>query len=119
MAVFLVAAGDPFSYEMDEQPFYDAVSDVSSDVFNFAADTRLAMQTETYSWGPRYFQWADSWLKASSDDSENVPLDMFVMLGIPLAYAPSFLVTVVPYTNPYTAAVAFPLDAYNIYRYLD
>ena len=27
--------------------------------------------------------------------------------------------TIAPYLNPWTAPVAFALDAYNIYRYLD
>ncbi len=124
MAVFLWAAGDPFNYEMDDQPFYDAVydtvSDVPSDVFTFAADTRLAMQTTTFGWGVSYTEWYGDFLRSiDTEDDRNMPLMAMLAIGIPVSFLPFGMMTVAPYFSPWTAPAAFALDAYNIYRYFD
>ena len=120
MAVFAWVAGDPFNYEMDETPFYDAIPDFPSNPFDFAADTRLAMQTETFSWGVDYANWltsTDMWASASKDAPENLPLHLMLSFSMALAFTPFMVVTMGPYFNPWTIGPAIVLDTYNIYRY--
>ena len=121
MAVFAWVAGDPFSYEMDETPFYDAVSDVPSDVFHAAADLRSSGQTMTFGWGVSYTKWVGQFMQDYDPDQDprNKPLNALLAIGIPLSFMPFGLMTVSPYFLPWTAPVAFALDAYNIYRYFD
>ena len=121
MAVFAWVAGNPFDQPMDEDPFYDAIRDLPSDVFGFASDTRLAMQTTTFGWGVDYASWltsTDMW--AFMDDAdENIPMHAMLTFSMALAFMPLMFVSVGPYFSPWTAPVAFALDAYNIYRYFD
>ncbi len=121
MAVFSIVHGNPFRTEMDEGPFYDAIRDLPSDVFAFAADTRLAMQTMTFGWGVDYAHWltsTDMWA-SMGDADENIPMHAMLTLSMPLAFMPFMFVAVGPYFSPWTAVPAFVLDAYNIYRYFD
>jgi len=131
MAVFAWVAGDPFTLQSQKDSsgvvesaivdtavdLFQSAYDPLVDLFHFAADTRLAVQTETYSWGPQYFDWFDAFAQDQTKASENLPIMLLLMAGIPLAYLPSVLVTIIPYTNPYTAVPALILDAYNIHQY--
>ncbi len=106
----------------------DAVDDpfdVSSDVFNYAADTRLAIQKTTFGWAGSYYDWSrgvwDSYppgeaIVFEEDWADNIVRSL-MLVGIPLAYLPFVAVTSVPYFGMWPVALA--LDAYNIYRYFD
>ena len=112
MAVFSVVAGDPFNYEMDETPFYHTVSDVSSDVFVFAADARLTSQTIAYSALTYRTYDVRRWITHGDTDPT---FEQWMEFGLIVSIVVA--ITIAPYLNPYTAAIAFALDAYNIYRY--
>ena len=123
MAVFSIAAGDPFSYEMDDSPFYDAVSDVSSDVFTFAADSRLRMQTIAYDALTYRTENVWKYLKMGDYPGYDAPMpsvEEWLIFGTAVVLTTALVVA--PYIGPWalvTGPVAFALDAYNLYRYFD
>lgn len=131
MAVFSVYSGDPFNYEMDDQPFYDAVStaatdvstsvlDVSSDVFVGLADVRRYSQQRAFDFGWWYTHYVlfDAIENVEEQYGEPVSI-VFGTIGLIAGWSPLFATTMMAYTNPYTVGPAFALDAYNLYRYLD
>lgn len=120
MAVFSIAAGDPFNYEMDDTPFYSAVSDVSSDVFVYAADKRLWMQTVAYDALIYRNENVWRWIKMGDYPGYDAPMpSVDEWLTFALVTSLVSVILIAPYTNPWTAPVALALDAYNIYRYFD
>ncbi len=115
MAVFAWALGDPFSYELDETPFYDAVSDFSSDVFHFAADTRLTSQSNMYSALTYRTHDVRRWITHGDTDPTFEQWFEFALIVAIVAF-----VQFAPYVGPLafvTAPIAFVLDAYNIYQH--
>lgn len=114
MAVFAWVAGDPFNYEMDEQPFIEDVASGIEDVWNFLADTRLTSQSTMYS--ALTYRTADvrRWITHGDVQPSSSQFIEAAMIAVVVG---SY--QVIPYTNPYTAPIAFALDAYNIYRYFD
>ncbi len=114
MAVFAWHLGDPFNYEMDESSFHDAVFDVSSDVFTFAADARLTSQTIAWSALTHRTYDVRRWITHGDTDPT---FEQWMEFGIIVSIVAAM--TVAPYLTPWTAPVAFALDAYNIYRYFD
>ncbi len=116
MAVFAWVSGDPFSYEMDETPFYDAVSDVSSDIFGYAADKRLWMMSIAYDSFSYRTENVRRWITHGTGEPIS-SIDDWLVFGAVAAMSATLAVW--PYLNPWTAPVALVLDAYNIYRYFD
>ncbi len=92
------------------------------DLVETVADIRMSAQKKTLGWAHSYFGWAERVLQNDpmytrrSDEAEMVA-KMLVMMGVPLSYVPFAMVTVGSYLNPWTAAIAAPLDAWNVYRY--
>jgi hypothetical protein len=131
MAVFSWYSGDPFSYEMDEQPFIQASSsvasdvstasvDFSSDVFVGLANLRRVSQRKTFDFGWWYTRYVLPDAIENIEELYGEPVSIaFGTLGLIAGWSPLFATTLLAYTNPYTAGPAFALDAYNIYRYLD
>jgi hypothetical protein len=124
MAVFWIGSGDPFHYDMDEQPFYDAVFDtvssVSSDVFVTLADARRYSQGKSFDFGVWWMRYVlfDSVERVEKEYGEAAGL-IVGTIGLAAGWSPLFATTMMAYTNPYTVGPAFALDAYNIYRYFD
>jgi len=124
MAVFSWYTGSPFDYEMDEQPFYDAVFDtavdVSSGVFVTLADSRQYLQRKSFDFG---WWWMRYVLMDSVENIEDQYGEVAGLIagtiGVFVGWSPLFATTLMAYTNPLTAGPAFALDAYNIYRYFD
>ena len=112
MAVFAWALGDPFNYEMDETPFYDAVSDVSSDIFVYAADKRLWSQQITYQALTNRTYDVRRWITHGDTDPT---FEQWMEFGLIVSIVVA--ITIYPYLSPWTAPVAFALDAYNLYQY--
>ena len=113
MAVFSVVAGNPFHYEMDETPFYDTVSDVSSDIFVYAAGRRLWTQQVMYDALIYRNREVIRWLKVGDNPMPSV--DEWLTFGLVITLVA--VVTILPYLNPYTAPMALALDVYNIYQF--
>jgi hypothetical protein len=115
MAVFAWVAGNPFDQPQDDQVFYDAVSDVSSDIFVYAAGRRLWSQRIAYDALTYRNREVIRWLKVG--DNPMPSADEWSIFG--MAVFVTAVSTILPYTNPWTVAPAFVLDAYNIYRYFE
>jgi hypothetical protein len=87
-----------------------------------AADLRYKMQRTTWGWSQSYWVWADRNLRKKpmytphSDWIDDLA-KVLVLFGAELAYLPFLAVTVGSYMHPVSAAIALPLDAYNLYRY--
>jgi len=132
MAVFSLYSGDPFTLQSQKDSsgvveslivdtavdLFQSAEDALVDVFHYAADARLYAQGRTFDFG----YW---WMKYVLFDAvENIEEEygeaagliagtMFLAVG----WTPLFVVSLMAYTNPWTAAVAAPIDAYNIHQY--
>jgi len=89
------------------------------------ADIRMSVQKKTLGWAESYYDWTRRvWrrhppgeaIMFEEDWADNV-VRSAMLIGLPLSYVPFGMVTVGSYISPWTAAVAAPLDAWNIYRY--
>jgi len=114
MAVFAWYLGNPFDQPQDDQVFYDAVSDVSSDVFHYAADRRLWSQTVMYDALTYRTYDVRRWITYGDTDPT---YDQWFEFGIIVSLVA--IVTIGPYLNPWTVVPVLVLDAFNIYRYFD
>jgi len=114
MAVFSPFLGDPFNYEMDDDSFYDAVFDVSSDVFTYAAGRRLWTQQIAYDALTNRTYDVRRWITHGDTDPT---FEQWMEFGIIVSIVTA--VTTAPYLSVWFAPVALALDAYNIYQYFD
>jgi len=97
---------------------FQSADDALVDVFHFAADARRYAQGKTFDFG----YW---WMRVILFDAvENVEEEyghaaglIVGTIGLAVGWTPLFVVTLMAYTNPWTATVAAPIDAYNIYQY--
>ena len=96
-----------------------AVPGAASEVFQTVAGFRLAAQQTTFGWGVSYTKWLGQFMQDfdPDEDPRNMPLMVMLTFGMPVSFLPFGFVSMGSYFTPVTAAVAAPLDAWNIYKY--
>ena len=93
------------------------VPGAASEVFQTVAGFRLAAQQTTFGWGVSYTKWLGRVTTKYGDEPENKPMMVLLTAGMIVSYLPFGFVSLGSYFTPVTAAVAAPLDAWNIYKY--
>jgi len=133
MAVFAWVTGDPFTRPAEKESsgefeslivdatvdLFQLSADVGVEVFQFVADARLYSQKKTFDFGVWWMRVIlfDAVKNIEKEWGEPASL-VFGTVGLMVGFAPLFVTTMMAYTHPVSAAVAAPVDAYNIYRYL-
>jgi len=96
-----------------------AVPGAASETFQTLASYRLAAQQTTFGWGVSYTEWLGGVM--SEYDPENNPRNMPMMVvltfGMIVSFLPFGFTSMASYLTPVTAAVAAPMDAWNIYKH--
>jgi len=133
MAVFAWVTGDPFTRPAEKESsgefeslivdatvdLFQLSADVGVEVFQFVADARLYSQKKTFDFGVWYMRYVLFDAVENIEEQYGEPASLVAgTIGLIAGWSPLFAVTLMAYTNPWTAAVAAPVDAYNIYRYL-
>jgi len=132
MAVFAWVAGDPFTLQSQKDSsgvvesaivdtavdLFQSADDALVDVFHFAADARLYAQSRAFDFGYWYMKYILPEAVENVEDEYGEFAGLVVgTIGLFAGWSPLFVVTLMAYTNPWTAMVAAPIDAYNIYQY--
>lgn len=88
-----------------------------SEGFQTLAGFRLAAQQKTFGWGVSYTKWYGRVTMKYGGEPENEPLLALLTLGMPVSFLPFGFMTMGAYFSPWSAGVAAPLDAWNLYNY--
>ena len=108
-----IFAADPYVEDL-----IVASSEAAVTGFEAVASFRLATQKRTFGWGVAYTKWYGRVFQKYGDEPENKPLMILLAGGMIVSFLPFGFATGASYLTPVSAAVAAPLDIWNIYKYI-